>query len=610
MSSRDRLNVTGVVSSLAAIKRHGRKGLHMTGEGGDTLVEVLIATTILSAAIVGGLGAMNLGFGVILNSTERTQVQANVNSQLSLIQYSRDAYVRANRDGNVAGGPAIWQWILGHTNASYESGVCDSDGAPTINTARNPFYIDDTTLTSVQITSVTTPDTVATAGDGLWVEAVRPTPTTNYIDFYVKACWQPAAGSTNQESRSVIRLYTGETAMAVTPTPPAPLPVASTAISQIDVGNYHVCANSYAGAGYCWGKNDFGALGNGTNNNKNSPFEVNNTGVLAGKKIVGTSAGYNHTCVIDDDGRVYCWGYNSQGQLGNGASGTTNNPYPTAVVTSGPLSSRKVIKVNGGDSHTCAVTADGNVYCWGGNNYGQLGIGGTTSSFVPVEIDMSGVTAGKNFVDVSAGYAHTCALASDGTAYCWGFNGHGQLGDNSPTLADSTVPVRIANGLLFKQISAGDEHTCGVTTTNRIYCWGYNQQGQVGNGSLVDTRTPTAVDTSGVLAGLAASKVAAGYRHTCALAGQDAYCWGNNDAGQLGSNEVFVTHTTPVAVIKTGVLSGKALSDIATGRYSSCAVATPGTGGNVFCWGKNDDGQLGDGKQPVDSSVPSLVTMP
>ena len=578
-------------------------------ERGDTLVEVLIAITTLSIAIVGGLGAMNIGFGAMLNATERTQVQASINSQLSLIQYSRDEYVRAGRDGTVAGGPAIWQWVLGHTNTSYESSVCASDGAPAIQTARNPFYIDDTTMAQVQMTTVTTPASVPTAGDGLWVEAVRPTPTTNYVDVYVKACWQPAAGSTNQEARSVMRLYTGEMVATVSPLPPTP-PVASTAISHIDVGNYHVCANSYAGAGYCWGKNDFGALGNGTNNNEAAPFAVNNTGVLAGKNIVGTSAGYNHTCVVDDNGRVYCWGYNSQGQLGNGASGTTNNPFPTAVVTTGPLSSRQVVKVNGGDSHTCAVTADGNVYCWGGNNYGQLGIGGTASSFVPVEIDMSGVTAGKNFIDVSAGYAHTCALASDGTAYCWGFNGHGQLGDNSPTLADSTVPVLVAGGLRFSQISAGDEHSCGVTFSGRVYCWGYNQQGQVGNASLVDTRAPTAVDTSGVLAGLTVSKVAAGYRHTCVLAEQDAYCWGNNDAGQLGNGEVFVTHTTPVAVVKTGTLNGKALSDIATGRYSSCAVATPGTGGDVLCWGKNDDGQLGDGKRPVDSSVPSSVTMP
>ena len=179
---------------------------------------------------------------------------------------------------------------------------------------------------------------------------------------------------------------------------------------------------------------------------------------------------------------------------------------------------------------------------------------------------------------------------------------------NSPTLADSTVPVEVAGGLSFVQISAGDEHTCGVTFSGRVYCWGYNQQGQVGNGSLIDTKFPAAVN--GVLATLTASKVAAGYRHTCALAGGSAYCWGNNDAGQLGNGEVFVTRTSPVAVDKTGVMAGEVLGDIATGRYSSCAVSTPASGGEVFCWGKNDDGQLGDGKRPTDSLVPSLVVIP
>lgn len=179
----------------------------MRHESGDTLVEVLIATAILAAAVVGGLGVMNFGFGVILNSIERTQVQAGVNSQLSLIQYARDAYARANRDGS-AGAAKIWADIVNNATGTYSKDVCSGVGVPATDPGRNPFYVKEdgsvyTPLTFPLSAVTTTP----TAGTGLWVEAVRPTPTTNYIDFYVKACWQPSAGTTNQESRSAMRLY-------------------------------------------------------------------------------------------------------------------------------------------------------------------------------------------------------------------------------------------------------------------------------------------------------------------------------------------------------------------------------------------------------------------
>lgn len=181
----------------------------MRHEDGDTLVEVLIATAVLAAAVVGGLGMMNLGFGTILNSIQRTQVQAGVNSQLSLIQYARDAYVRANRDGTVAGGPAVWQSILTNTTTTYSKDVCTATGAPATAQTNNPFYVKDDGSLYAPLTGFPLPavSDTPTAGSGLWVEAVRPTPTTNYIDFYVKACWQPTAGTTNQESRSAMRLY-------------------------------------------------------------------------------------------------------------------------------------------------------------------------------------------------------------------------------------------------------------------------------------------------------------------------------------------------------------------------------------------------------------------
>lgn len=178
----------------------------MRHESGDTLVEVLIATAILGAAVAAGLGIMNFGFGVILNSIERTQVQASVNSQLSLIQYARDGYVRAGRVGTEPGAPAIWQAILDNTSSTYSKNVCNSVGQPATTTGNKPFYIKDDGSAYTAGMPVTA-TAIPTAGNGLWVEAVRPASDPNYIDFYVKACWSPAAGTNYQESRSAMRLY-------------------------------------------------------------------------------------------------------------------------------------------------------------------------------------------------------------------------------------------------------------------------------------------------------------------------------------------------------------------------------------------------------------------
>ena len=177
----------------------------MNRERGDTLIEVLIATAILAAAVVGGLGIMNFGFGVILNAVERTQVQAAVTSQISLARFARDEDVR-DRAGLGGAGGTLWNDILARASTNYTSSVCDpATGAPA--PGDNPFYIneDGSAITTAGVPA--TPTAVPTAGNGLWVEAHRPSATTTYVDVYVKACWRPSAGSTSQEAKSVVRLY-------------------------------------------------------------------------------------------------------------------------------------------------------------------------------------------------------------------------------------------------------------------------------------------------------------------------------------------------------------------------------------------------------------------
>lgn len=238
----------------------------MRHESGDTLVEVLIATAILGAAVVAGLGIMNFGFGVILNSIERTQVQASVNSQLSFIQYARDAYVRAGRQGTELGGPKTWSDLVANTTSTYSANVCNVSGAPDTDATKKPFYIEikeDASAPPQKITEyvpmtdfpVPAATAVPTAGNGVWVEAVRPATNPNYIDFYVKACWSPAAGSTHQESRSVMRLYTAEPVLAVTGLPVLPASCTNLAsVNHIINGNFTIPAgngpNVAAAAGF------------------------------------------------------------------------------------------------------------------------------------------------------------------------------------------------------------------------------------------------------------------------------------------------------------------------------------------------------------------------
>jgi alpha-tubulin suppressor-like RCC1 family protein len=541
---------------------------------GDTIVEVLIAVAIVSMILVGASTSSSHSAAALRTSQEHGEAETIGNSQIEQI---------VAHNGLDGAGSQCYD-STGHPAKNEVDHGCDFSTQNASGCSQNSEGYCYNVLVSQQTTIL-----------GLF------TATT----YKVTITWDKLGGN-NSEKNSVVMFYRIPIAApAGPPAPPGPL---GNMMAQIDVGNYHVCANSLAGGGYCWGKNDFGQLGNGTNNNSSVPFAVNDAGVLAGKTIVATSAGYNHTCVVDSVGQVYCWGYNSQGQLGNGASGTNNNPIPTAVVTTGPISGKKVIKINGGNSHTCALTLDGLIFCWGGNNYGQLGTDNTTDSFTPVQLTNSGPASGKTWVDISAGYAHSCGLTGDGTAYCWGFNGHGQLGNNSTI--DSSRPVAVSTGLKFAQISAGDQHTCALTTGGALYCWGFNQQGQLGNNSLVDSAVPVPVDTSGVLGGKTASKVTAGFRHTCAIADGDVYCWGNDDAGQLGNGQLFVTHTSPVAVDNTGDMNGEKMADIAVGQYNSCAVATVASGGNIYCWGKDDDGQLGNGNVTTvpNYPTPTLVT--
>jgi len=356
--------------------------------------------------------------------------------------------------------------------------------------------------------------------------------------------------------------------LAWTPSAVATTPV----VAAISAGGNHTCAITDGGAVKCWGYNGQGQLGDGTSVNSSTPKDV--SGLSSG--VAAISAGANHTCTVTTSGGVKCWGANYAGQLGDGTATNRSSPVDVSGLSSG------VVAISAGGQHTCALTSTGGSKCWGANFSGQLGDGTTTDRSTPV--DVSGLTSGV--VAISAGGPYTCALTSTGGVKCWGDNGRGQLGDGTTT--NSSTPVDVV-GLSFgvSAISAGDEkHTCAVTTSGGATCWGFNGSGQLGNGTLADSPVP--VDVVSDL-GSGVAEIDAGGFHTCGVTSSGgAKCWGAGTSGQLGNGFPGTDSSTPVGVagLSTGV------GALSAGESHSCALTTDG---GIECWGYNGFGQLGDG---------------
>ncbi|RIJ67043.1 hypothetical protein D1871_23560 [Nakamurella silvestris] len=352
-----------------------------------------------------------------------------------------------------------------------------------------------------------------------------------------------------------------------------------------------------------WGDNTWGEIGDGTTAVRLTAVAVG-PDALAGKEISAADAGSRHSCVISE-GAAYCWGDNSSGQLGGGQP-IDDALHPTPEHVTGPLAHRTVTAISAGGSHTCAV-ADGGVYCWGANAYGQLGRAGAGSN-VPVAVDTTGVLAGRTVTAVSAGAFHTCAIA-DAIAFCWGLNTSGQLGDGLPT--GSAVPVEVQHtgsvkGASATAVAAGNYHSC-VLAEGAVSCWGDNGFGQLGiGGDIAQVTTPAAPVTGGALQGQRISSLAAGGYQTCVIAGagRHPYCWGRGTDGALGDGST-TTSPLPVALATSGGLKDKPVGSIGIAAHGGCLVS----GARGYCWGSNAVGQLGTGSV-APSSIPVPMTVP
>jgi len=369
--------------------------------------------------------------------------------------------------------------------------------------------------------------------------------------------------------------------------------LAGRTVAAVAAGGYYSLALTSDGRLFAWGQNGSGQLGDGSTTQRLSPVAVDVSGALAGRVVASVDAGANHSLAVTTDGRLLAWGSSGFGLLGDGFA--TRRTSPVAVDSSGVLAGRTIAAVTAGALHSLALTTDGRLFAWGRGFEGQLGAGFAVQRNAPVAVDTTGALAGREVAAVGAGANHSLALTTDGGLFAWGYNSFGQLGDGSINQRDAPVAVDTTGLLAGKAIVAvagGFEHSLALSSDGRLFAWGYNVFGQLGDGTATNRTVPVAVDVSGALAGKTIAAVAAGAYHSLALtSGGQLFSWGNNGNGQLGDASTL-QRSAPVAVDLSGALAGKTIAAVAAGAYHSLALTTDG---QLFGWGLNVDGGLGDG---------------
>ena len=345
---------------------------------------------------------------------------------------------------------------------------------------------------------------------------------------------------------------------------------------RVELGKNHSCGIN-SGELYCWGKDDYGQVGNGGG----STVDVNVAEKIGSSNTWSAlSLSEFHTCGIDN-GELYCWGADFYGQVGNGSGSTSNIEAPQKIGSSNSWSDITV-----GEAFSCGIDA-GELYCWGSDSSGEVGNGsGSTSNIEsPQKIGSS-----NTWSSVGAGNSHACGI-NNGELYCWGSDSIGQIGNGSVSTAKVEAPQRIGNSNKWSAVAGGELHTCGINN-NELYCWGYNEHGQVGNGSLIDFEIPQKISNSSswIL-------IEAGGYQSCAIKNNDLYCWGKNNNGQL-ANSNYKAIEIPLRI---GTSNNWEV--ISSSQYHNCAT----NGGKAFCWGSGYSESLGNGSISNIRSIPQLI---
>ncbi|MFN7003541.1 MAG: RCC1 domain-containing protein [Roseinatronobacter sp.] len=372
---------------------------------------------------------------------------------------------------------------------------------------------------------------------------------------------------------------TASAAWTETPGEPAASSAAArTGVRDVAVGANHTCAVAQSGSVWCWGENSGGAIGDGTLVRRLVPTRV----VDLDGPHVAVAVGEGFSCALSESGAVHCWGRNTRGQLGDGTTSNSVRPVPVRGLQSG------VQAITAGAGSACAINAQGRVLCWGENSDGQLGDGSTTARSRPVRVQ----GLGGDVQAISAGSRHACALNRNGRAMCWGANRRGQLGDG--TYTRRLVATRVAGVPRdARAISVGGGHSCMLDRQGRVLCWGWNGDGALGSGNYESSplrvrarRIGTgAIALSALGEAWEAGNVPRG--HTCAvMADGRTMCWGRNDQGQIGNGGTGGS-ARPLRV--RGLSTPQHLAQ-GVGQHR-CAI---NAAGRLMCWGENVYGQLGN----------------
>lgn len=339
-------------------------------------------------------------------------------------------------------------------------------------------------------------------------------------------------------------------------------------VSKIVGGAEHTCALLSNGIVRCWGSNYNGQLGDGNS----ATYSTSPVTVLGITTATDIATGSDHTCALLANQRVQCWGADASGQIGNNAA-LADVASPTFISSA----FADFTRIAAGGNTSCARRSGGTVVCWGADGEGATGNNG---SFVnnPVPVNVSALT---DATDVSVGRGHACSVRATNAVRCWGANAFGQLGNNLQT--NSGVSVLVSGSLLANLVSVGGDTSCAVLANGSVQCWGSGNYGQLANGNTTGfEKTPVAIPALNLFV-----KISMGLKHSCALDSSSAVnCWGRDNYGQLGNNNVNTDEPTPV--LATGMTS---VDSVGTGENHSCAVKSSG---EVYCWGANASGQLGN----------------
>jgi alpha-tubulin suppressor-like RCC1 family protein len=359
---------------------------------------------------------------------------------------------------------------------------------------------------------------------------------------------------------------------------------------QVAFGDNHTCALSSAGEIYCWGDNSAGQLGVGDTFDRRFPLkiELDVDNPIRFRKIKSHA---NQNCALSYGGDLYCWGENDSGQLGLGDN--ANKSLPVKVDLPIGITPDTIVDFALGDDHSCIVNGKGRVYCVGDNTYGQLGVGPTSASneFSSTNVSFNLFTY-KNIYRIEAGDNHTCALSGSGALYCWGRNDQGQIGDGTTTDVDTVSQVDDD----VYDFDTGDEHTCYIDDALDVYCFGKNDNGQLGDATATDRSSPTAI-----FSGASASKIRAGSEHTCYISDDPSVeieCFGEGTEGQLGDG---TASSDSQGVSATGT---DGISALFVGANSNCILQNSG----LLCWGDNENYQFLDGAT-TDYDSPTSVAL-